>query len=231
LTLEQQQQQQQQQQRQQRQQQLQPQLPHHRQPQYQHNTSQYRGVYWAKKSKKWQVRICYDGKRQVLGSFFDEEEAARAYDSAAKARIGSAATINFPVESKRQRQGGEMLASGERRSKRTRAKSGFYGVAATASSQWAASLWYDGCGHYLGTFDTKEHAAAAYDKEARAQKGESAVCNFESKEAGESAVERAAQAHEVRKREAERAAAAESAAESAANLATHAAAEWAAIGI
>ena len=42
------------------------------------------GVSWDKKSRKWKAQISHDGKQQHLGSFDDEQEAARAVDTAAR---------------------------------------------------------------------------------------------------------------------------------------------------
>jgi len=43
-------------------------------------TSQFRGVSWSKREKKWKVQIQVDGKKKNLGSFSDEEKAGRAFD-------------------------------------------------------------------------------------------------------------------------------------------------------
>lgn len=45
-------------------------------------SSQYKGVYWCKRGKKWKVAIRINGKKKHLGYFTDEEEASKAYQSA-----------------------------------------------------------------------------------------------------------------------------------------------------
>ncbi|KAM7459004.1 hypothetical protein BLSTO_00223 [Blastocystis sp. subtype 1] len=56
-------------------------------------TSGYRGVY--SRSGKWNAQIQYNGKKVYLGSYSSEEEAAHAYDIAAKRYHGSKAVLNF----------------------------------------------------------------------------------------------------------------------------------------
>jgi hypothetical protein len=58
-------------------------------------SSKYRGVSWFKKNNKWQVQLYFDGKKHQLGYFEDEEDAARAYDRAARAHKGGAEKLNF----------------------------------------------------------------------------------------------------------------------------------------
>jgi HNH endonuclease/AP2 domain len=48
------------------------------------------------RSKKWEAQIRVDGKRVGLGRHHTEEEAARAYDAAAREHFGEYATLNFP---------------------------------------------------------------------------------------------------------------------------------------
>ncbi len=58
-------------------------------------SSQYRGVHWAKKAKRWRANIDSQGKRIDLGHFDSEIDAARAYDTAAKKYHGEFARLNF----------------------------------------------------------------------------------------------------------------------------------------
>jgi hypothetical protein len=58
-------------------------------------SSRYRGVTWRKEKKLYATNICVRGKRYFLGHFRDEQEAARAYDSAALEMLGDQARLNF----------------------------------------------------------------------------------------------------------------------------------------
>jgi hypothetical protein len=135
----------------------------------------YRGVYWDKRSKKWQAEIRYDGKKHYLGSFEGEEGAAMAYDQAARAHKGENAQLNFPTkkeqaaeEAKQQR----WIKCGEAGSK-------YRGVNwHTSANKWKAAIGYDGKKHYLGSFKDEEEAARAYDGAARAHHGEKSQLNF-----------------------------------------------------
>lgn len=57
--------------------------------------SRFKGVHWFKPSRKWAARLRSDG-RLVFCKYFDsEEDAARAYDAAARRINGPLAYVNF----------------------------------------------------------------------------------------------------------------------------------------
>ena len=57
--------------------------------------SQYLGLGWCKRRKRWIASITQNGKPTFLGWFKDEKEAAIEYDKAAKAMFGEFANLNF----------------------------------------------------------------------------------------------------------------------------------------
>lgn len=60
-------------------------------------SSKYKGVSWNKPTEKWRARIETNQGSLYLGLFEVEEEAARAYDEAAKENFGEFARLNFPA--------------------------------------------------------------------------------------------------------------------------------------
>jgi hypothetical protein len=60
------------------------------------NTSGYRGVYWHVRDAVWRAQIMRNKKQIGLGTFQSAEDAARAYDRAAREHFGDFARVNFP---------------------------------------------------------------------------------------------------------------------------------------
>jgi hypothetical protein len=140
--------------------------------------------------KRWKVQIFYDGKLHNLGSFNTKQEAALAYDREAR-QCGKDKLLNYESIKAAEEAAlahaeafAEALCAGPKQPK-PRPASGFYGVRASGK-RWMAQITYDGKGHYLGTFGTKQEAALAYDREAR-QCGEDKLLNYESIKAAEEA--------------------------------------------
>lgn len=61
-------------------------------------TSDYKGVRYSKKSRKWEARITKDGKTKQIGTFVNEVDAAKAYDQEALKLHGEFASLNFKME-------------------------------------------------------------------------------------------------------------------------------------
>lgn len=57
-------------------------------------TSKYKGVYFCKTKRRYRARIFMDGKSIHLGSFKNEEDAARAYNEAVMIYFGEFASLN-----------------------------------------------------------------------------------------------------------------------------------------
>lgn len=58
-------------------------------------TSRFKGIY--RSPSAWIAKICVNGAQRHLGSFASEEDAARAYDAAAREAWGTYARTNFPA--------------------------------------------------------------------------------------------------------------------------------------
>lgn len=59
-------------------------------------SSKYKGVSWKACVKRWTAIICKDGRNYYLGSFKNEEQAAKQYDDKARELFGPFACLNFP---------------------------------------------------------------------------------------------------------------------------------------
>ena len=67
-------------------------------------SSKYKGVHFSKAQagpKKWHAMIRAPGRSRWLGGFETQEEAAKAYDAAAREAFGEFACVNFPLKGER----------------------------------------------------------------------------------------------------------------------------------
>ncbi len=62
------------------------------------SASGFKGVTWYKPRRKWRARIGLDGRKLHLGLFTNAEDAAMAYDAAARELHGEFARTNYPHE-------------------------------------------------------------------------------------------------------------------------------------
>jgi hypothetical protein len=147
--------------------------------------------------KRWRAKIRYNSISQehCLGSFDTKQEAALAYDRKAR-QYGEDRPLNYESitaaeEAAVHAQAAYTLVYPKQ--PKPRPASGFYGVSASGK-RWQAKIRYDRKYHNLGTFDTKQEAALAYDREAR-QCGEDKLMNHESIKAAEEAAVQAQAEH------------------------------------
>jgi len=63
-------------------------------PKYRNNSSGFKGVSWCHEQKKWRAIIGVNGRLVHLGRFTTKEDAARAYNEAAKKHFGEFARLN-----------------------------------------------------------------------------------------------------------------------------------------
>ncbi len=60
------------------------------------SSSQFKGVSWDSRERKWKAATNYQRRTRSLGYFTSEVEAANAYDAAARELYGEYAYLNFP---------------------------------------------------------------------------------------------------------------------------------------
>jgi hypothetical protein len=147
------------------------------------SVSGFKGV--TKSSNKWSSDIKANGKHLCLGKFATKEEAAQAYDIAARKYFGDGCYLNYP-ERVDMHAKLEKDINDEARRKAMNTASGYKGVVYNKGKRtdrppakpWVSIMYADNKHIHIGQFLTKEQAASAYDKAARERFGERAFQNF-----------------------------------------------------
>jgi hypothetical protein len=144
------------------------------------------------RGKRWTAQICYGGKNHHIGTFDTKQEAALAYDTAAREHSEGNRKLNYNSIEAAEEAAAEAEAEHTlvydmgAEPKKRRQPSGFHGVTAKGK-RWQAEIRYGGKKHYIGSFDTKQEAALAYDTAARGHGGGKKKLNYESIKAAEEA--------------------------------------------
>ncbi len=135
------------------------------------NTSGYSGVTWWERDRKWTAQVMHNRRMHRIGYFDTKEHAALAYNVAAQELKGPYARLNVvPHESLSLADQEAFVAcwTATRHSPRG-SRSGFRGVIrhGTSGRLWRARISKDGMRYELGTFPTRDEAAAAYNTKAQ----------------------------------------------------------------
>jgi hypothetical protein len=146
----------------------------------QRSSSRYIGVTWDKAKSAWRVGLWdpQTKRRQHIGRYASEEDAARAYDFAAVQARGPAAKLNFPGEANSELP----VTVGEER--KQCCSSRYIGVSwHKGNSVWEVQMCNPQTkrGWQIGSYASEEDAARAYDFAAVQAHGPGAERNFPDK--------------------------------------------------
>ena len=121
---------------------------------------------------RWQAEIKHQKRRIPLGFYNTADEAGFAYDKAALELYGEKAPLNHHLEQ-------VQAWNPPSRMLRKTNTSGYRGVTQIKrSGKWQASYRHGKKLLHLGTYDTAEDAARAYDQAVIRLKGDLATTNF-----------------------------------------------------
>jgi hypothetical protein len=121
--------------------------------------SKHRGVRWDKDGSKWRASIGHSGKEGPLPWVLYQDEAARAYGSAARVHHGKSAKLNFPGTDEQQG-----AAKDEEPSKQSKHRGT---TCDKKHSKWRAEIHHSGKNHHLGYFTNQDEVAREDDSAAR----------------------------------------------------------------
>ena len=144
-------------------------------------SSRYRGVVFAADygRRAWIAQIGAVGpSARHLGTWASEEEAARAYDRAARYYLGPRARVNFPKKKLEPADAETLIKEARREAKRTQT-SRYLGVSWNKQrGRWQAVIFHQWQRIDLGFYTTERAAADAYDAKSIQLRGPRARINF-----------------------------------------------------
>lgn len=117
-------------------------------------SSNFKGVNFHKRDKRWTASIGHNGQSIYLGEFDKEIDAAAAYNDAARELFGEFARLNDL----------ESTPPTKREIKLRHTPQSSYPGVYRKGKGWAAQIGANHTRHYLGTFDTEQEAIAARQK-------------------------------------------------------------------
>jgi hypothetical protein len=138
-------------------------------------TSDYKGVSWNKKTKKWRVKIQYNREKSIwLGqNFISEIEAAKIYDAAAVIIYKEFAFLNLGKPTQKYLKEVKKLINNIV----NRKFSSKYRGVTLEENRWRATILHKGKKYSLGKYGEEKEAALAYNKKAKELLGDEAKLN------------------------------------------------------
>jgi hypothetical protein len=144
--------------------------------------SKYRGVFRLRQEMTcvWQAALGLNGKREFLGNWKTERDAAVAVDRARRHYHGDDGPFNFPKLASRFKPADAMTLRDEaHRVVKAHTSSRFRGVSHDPNRNlWWARIFHEGKNILLGRFPDELTAARTYDRAAARLRGKRAKLNF-----------------------------------------------------
>lgn len=134
-------------------------------------SSQYKGVTWNKRVKKWRSRIRYNKNDIELGYFEKEIDAAKAYNEAVFKYLEGHAYINKLDEDNRNKK----IIKTKRLNRK--GKSGYRGVHQKSKGNYTSEFTVNKKLYYLGSSKCKKKVALMYNKAMFYLHGDDAILN------------------------------------------------------
>jgi hypothetical protein len=141
-----------------------------------HSLSQYKGITWVPARQRWVAQIWINNRRERLGIFTNEIDAAKTYDAAALFYFGEFARVNFADS---QPLSIQEIKKRNRENFKKRSASAFRGVTwRKDEGRWHARIQLNKKKISVGFYATDVEAAMAYDLKALDLLGPQADLNF-----------------------------------------------------